>query len=62
MNKTVSTNEITSGRTMDFNIGDKITISGMYEKRTFWQWLTRKKPTPQVFTIKEKTTSKITYD
>jgi hypothetical protein len=40
--------------------GDTITVAGMYRKRIFWQWLTRKPKELFKFTVGDDFTADIT--
>lgn len=44
------------------NIGDTFTMSGMYKKRTFIQWLKREQRVLQNYVIKAKTQALTEYE
>lgn len=39
---------------MIFKIGDTVTFEGTFERRTFWQWLTRQPRKLQQYKITER--------
>ena len=39
-------------------IGDTCTFAGQYQRRTLWQWLTRKPRKPKVFEVVASGTSR----
>ena len=46
-------NWISTNSTQGINIGEKLSISGIYKKRTLWEKITMKKKEPQVFIVSE---------